>query len=285
MILIADSGSTKTDWRLVDEKKNIHQFHTLGFNPYFQSTSDISKELSENLIPSINKVENFSSNILEVHFYGAGCSSPAKCDTVKAAIEENLKGAKINVHHDLLAAARAVCGHKPGIAAILGTGSNSCYYDGRKVVENVFSLGYLLGDEGSGAHIGKTFLRAYLYDELPKNIKENFTQRHTLTKEEILENIYKKPMPSRYLASFSKFVFQNIKEQYFIDMVAGCFREFFDKHICKYSKHKEVPMSCIGSVGFYYSNILKNVAAEKGVIMDKIIETPIAGLTLFHLGE
>jgi glucosamine kinase len=287
MILIADSGSTKTDWRLIDGDKKIHQFRTLGFNPYFQGSQDISKEISENLLPEIRSISGLFHKIkdINIHFYGAGCSSESKCSIVKEAIRENFRDAEINIHHDLLAASRALCGKNEGIVAILGTGSNSCYYDGNDVAENVYSIGFILGDEGSGANIGKTFITAYLYNEVPAVIAKKFDFKFKLGKEEILENIYKSSMPSRYLAGFSKFVFQNIKEPYMVDLVAGCFRQFFEKHICKYPKHTEIPMSCVGSVGFYYSNILKSVAAEKGVMIGKILETPIAGLALYHLGE
>jgi glucosamine kinase len=287
MILIADSGSTKTDWRLIDNDKKIHQFSTLGFNPYFQSTEDISKELREKLLPAIQGAitPKFTDPKPEVHFYGAGCSSETKCKIVHDAIIVNFPGAQVHVEHDLLGAARAVCGREAGIAAILGTGSNSCYYDGNDIVENVDSLGFILGDEGSGAYIGKKFVQDYLNKEMPAAISQRFFERFGLKKEDILDAIYKKPMPNRFLASFSKFIYQNLKEQYIIDLVANAFRDFFDKHICKYPKHREVQFHCVGSVGFYYSNILRAVAQEKGVAPGRIIETPIAGLTLYHLGE
>lgn len=287
MILIADSGSTKTDWRLIDAERNIHQFRTLGFNPYFQGTEDISKEIRQNLVPFIKSVSSLAGSInnLNIHFYGAGCSTENKCSIVHQAIQENFKGAEVNIHHDLLAASRALCGKNEGIVAILGTGSNSCYYDGNDVVENVYSIGFILGDEGSGADIGKTFIKAYLYNEVPEEIAKRFDHRFKIGKEEILEGVYKNSMPSRYLASFSRFVYQNIKEPFMIQLVSGCFREFFDKHICKYSKHTEIPMNCVGSVGFYYNSILKAVAEEKRVRIGKILETPIAGLALYHLDE
>jgi N-acetylglucosamine kinase-like BadF-type ATPase len=285
MILIADSGSTKTDWRLVDENKKIHQFSTAGFNPLFQSTEIISKELREVLLPQFATANVEASKPMQVFYYGASCSSEERNKTVRDAIAQSFPKAEIEVDHDLLGAARALCGHEAGIAVILGTGSNSCYYDGKEIVENVPSLGYILGDEGSGAHIGKTFITAYLYKEMPEDLSQRFSERFKITKEDVLEAVYKKPMPSRFLASFSKFIYQNLKEQYVVDLVAGCFRQFFDKQACKYEKHNEVQMHSVGSVGFYYSNILRAVAVEKGVNVGRIIETPIAGLTLYHAGE
>lgn len=283
MILIADSGSTKTDWRLIDDEKKIHQFATQGLNPYFQSKEEIADILRSELIPQFkSEISNLKS---QIYFYGAGCEADSKKELIREALLLVFPQSVIEVNSDMIGAARAMCGSNPGIAAILGTGSNTCYYDGTKSVENVASLGFILGDEGSGAHIGKTFIQAYLNKEMPEELSKRFYERFKLSLSDILDAVYKKPMPNRFLASFSKFIYQNLKEQFVIDLVANCFEQFFDKHICKYKKHKEVKLSCVGSVAFYYSNILRAVATKKGVNIDKIIETPIAGLTLYHLGE
>ncbi len=283
MILIADSGSTKTDWRLIDEKKQIHQFSSQGINPYFQTIEQISEILKTELLPQLNfQTLNLE---LEIFFYGAGCRVDDKKAIVSAALSAHFPVARIGVHTDLLGAARSLCGSQPGIAAILGTGANTCFYDGEKIVENRTSAGFILGDEGSGAHIGKTFVQAYLNDELPAALAERFYERFKMSKDDIIDSVYRKPMPNRFLASFSKFIYQNLKEQYIIDLVAGCFEQFFDKHICKYQQHKDVKLSCTGSVAFYYSNILRAVAGKKNVNIDTILETPIAGLTLFHLED
>lgn len=283
MILIADSGSTKTDWRLIDDEKKIHQFATQGLNPYFQTTTEISEILKSELLPQLQSQISYLKS--QIYFYGAGCEADSKKELIREALLLVFPNAVIEVNSDMIGAARAMCGSEPGIAAILGTGSNTCYYDGAKSVENVASLGFILGDEGSGAHIGKTFIQAYLNKEMPEDLSKRFYERFKLSLSDILDGVYKKPMPNRFLASFSKFIYQNLKEQFVIDLVADCFEQFFDKHICKYAKHKEVKLSCVGSVAFYYSNILRAVAIKKGVNIDKIIETPIAGLTLYHLGE
>lgn len=279
MILIADSGSTKTDWRLIDENKQIQQFSTQGINPYFNTTKQILTVLKSELS------SNIQHPISNIFFYGAGCRVEDKKKIVELALSEVFPKSKIEIHTDLLGAARSLCGKNAGIAAILGTGANTCYYDGSKIVENRTSAGFILGDEGSGAHIGKTFVQAFLNDEMPKDIADRFVARFKLSKDDIIDAVYRQPMPNRFLASFSKFIYQNLKEQYILDLVAGCFNQFFDKHICKYEKHKEVKLSCTGSVAFYYSNALRAVALEKGVSIDTITETPIAGLTLYHLGE
>lgn len=288
MILIADSGSTKTDWRLIDENKKIHQFATTGINPYFQSSEQIAEMLRKELIPQLkSEIWNLDSDSYrdEIFFYGAGCGAESKKEIVNEALQKIFPEAEITIETDMLGAARSLCGRNAGIAAILGTGANTCYYDGEIIAENKASLGFVLGDEGSGAHIGKTFIQAYLNKEMPEVIANRFFERFKLSKDEILDFVYKQPLPNKFLASFSKFIYQNLKEQYIVDLVADCFNQFFEKHICKYEKHKEVKLSCTGSVAFYYSNILRAVASNKGVNIDTIIESPIAGLTLYHLGE
>lgn len=282
MILIADSGSTKTDWRLIDKNKEIHQFHTVGMNPYFVGSDQIAQTVREGVYASHSEWKG----ALEIFFYGAGCSTDDKRAVVSAGLKTVFPDAKIEVTHDIVAAARATCGHAPGIAAILGTGSNSCYYNGKQIVESVISPGYIFGDEGSGGQIGRALLTDYLYDELPEDLTKHFEHRFPeATREAILDAVYKQPRPNRFLASFSKFVYQNISNEYCVKLVIKCFDQFFDRHICKYEKHQEVPLHVVGSVGYYYSKLLQSVAENKGVSMGKILETPIAGLTLYHLGE
>lgn len=280
MILIADSGSTKTDWRLIDNNKKIHQYRTTGFNPFLQDTKQISEDLRRELVPKID-----TNKIKRIYFYGAGCSSSERVNIVAKAIKENFPRAAVDVEHDLLAAARALCGHNKGIAAILGTGSNSCYYDGNKIARNVGSLGFILGDEGSGAHLGKQLIRHYLYKELPSDLNQAFDNNYKLTRDEILESVYKNPLPNKFLASFSKFIKQNIKHPFANNLVYKSFELFFDKHICKYPERKKVNMHCVGSIGYFFADILQKVAMDKKVSTGIIIESPIAGLTLFHLEE
>ncbi len=280
MILIADSGSTKTDWRLIDDNKKIYQFRTGGMNPYFMSSEGITEIIRRELLPEMN-----SGEIKEIYFYGAGCSSEEKCNVVANGIHALFSTAAIEIHHDMLAACRAHCGREKGIVAILGTGSNSCLYDGEKIVSQVPSLGFILGDEGSGTHIGKKLLRALFYGELSDDLVKKFEERFHLSKDDVLENVYKKPLPNQFLASFMHFVFQNRSEIIFSKMVHESFAEFFNRHICKYNDYGAYQFHCTGSVGFYFTDLLRQVAAEKGVSIGKITESPIAGLTLYHLGE
>ncbi|MBN4065919.1 N-acetylglucosamine kinase [Candidatus Amoebophilus asiaticus] len=280
MILIADSGSTKTDWRLIDEKDEIHQFKTNGLNPYIQSEEDIADSVKGELGGKVD-----SAKIEQVYFYGAGCSTEKLRAVIENVLNSNFPGAKIKVEHDLLGAARALFNKEAGIAAILGTGANSCVYDGEKIIEHIPATGYVLGDEGSGADIGKSFLKAFIQNGLPEKLKNKFIEKFDLDTSSILENVYRKDLPNRFLASFSHFLFQNINDQYVVDLISNRFSVFFDSYICKYSKYKERTMCCVGSVGYYFSNILRGVALEKDINLHRIIETPIAGLTLYHVNK
>lgn len=283
MILIADSGSTKTHWRLIDDQGKIHQCSTQGINPYFHSPADITKIMDEELF--LQPGLNILTAGMQLFFYGAGCRAEDKQQLVKLALASRFPDAEIHVHTDLLGAARAVCGHQPGIAAILGTGASTCLYDGEQILESRTSGGFILGDEGSGAHIGKTFIQAFMNDELPPQLAQRFSDRFGLSKDDIIDAVYRKPLPNRFLASFSKFIYQNLKEQFIIDLVSNCFCGFFEKQVCRYDRYKELKLSCAGSVAFYYSNILRSVAEDHGVSIDTIVEAPVAGLTLYHLEE
>lgn len=278
LTIIADSGSTKTDWVLVDKNEVLLNIKTSGFNPYFQTKEQITNEINLNLKPSI---QNYLSGNENVHYYGAGCSNSVNSKIVAEAVSAALDLKNIEINHDLLAAARALCGNEQGIACILGTGSNSCLYDGNKVLENVPSVGYMFGDDGSGAHIGKTFIQAYFDNVVPEKLKSAFEQAG-FHREEILDNIYKKPMPSKYLASISKFLAPYSRAPYVKQLIKNCFMSFFDKQIGKYTNSRDYIVHSVGSVGFFYKDILFEVTNEKGYKMGKIIKSPIEGLIEYH---
>lgn len=281
LTLIADSGSTKTDWIIIDSNSVIANFKTIGFNPYFQTTEQIYDELILNLKPYLNE---YVKEIATLYYYGAGCSNEINCKIVSEGIRTAFDFENIIVGHDLMAAARALCGNSPGIACILGTGSNSCLYNGKEVVENVPSYGYLFGDDGSGAHIGKSLIQAYFNNELPLKIKAAF-EKKGFHREEILDNVYKKSMPSRYLASVSNFVAENIRDAYVRKLVKNCFIGFFHKQISKYTDSRSYTVNTVGSIAYYYKDILAEVADEEGYKMGKIIQSPIEGLIQFHQEE
>lgn len=279
MILIVDTGATTSNWRAISQTGEISQFQTAGFNPTYQPIEQLEAEIVK------SDLIKYQTKIKHLFYYGAGCGSAEKRALTKEALTELFPEAEIQVKDDMIAAARALCGHEAGIACILGTGANSCFYDGDKRVDHVASLGYVLGDEGSGAYLGKVLLADYLRNDLPDILTERFNKRFNLSLEEVLERVYHQDLPGRYMAGFSKFVFQNIKEPYAYKLVYDAFSLFFDKNILKYPQAQSVPVHFSGSVGFYFGNILRQVGNDKGVVVKNIIESPIAGLTLYHKNQ
>jgi N-acetylglucosamine kinase-like BadF-type ATPase len=277
MILIADSGSSKTDWRLLGPDGSVAQAKTVGFNPYFQDADMIYEELEKTLLPQLA-----STDISEVYYYGAGCSTDTTRGVVRSAVHTAFPGAHIDVNHDLLAAARALCGHQPGIACILGTGVNSCLYDGEKIVTGRPSLGFWLGDEGSGGYMGKTLIQQYFHEDMPEDLRQKFEKRYKPVLGTVLENAYKKPFPNSYFASFSKFLFDNISHPYAFRLVYDGFSLFFDRYVLKYPDAASYKVHFVGSVAFYYNTVVRRAAGDKGLTVGHIMESPIAGLTLYH---
>ena len=277
MILIADGGSTKTDWRLIKEGREYKQIQTSGFNPYLVGSDEIEEILWKELQPYID-----TNGVSAVYYYGAGCSTPVKNMLVESAFEKVFINARLYVSHDLLAAAHALCGDEEGIAAILGTGSNSCYYDGKDIIDGIFSLGYFFGDEGSGAYLGKQLLTAYLHKELPEYIEQKFIEKYPMSRESMLDAVYTKPAPSRFLASFSNFINDNRNHPYIYNLITEAFRSFYKYQVCCYAKHKDVPVHFVGSVAYHYRDILSDVGREFGITTGKFIKAPIDGLVEYH---
>ncbi|MDN3668777.1 N-acetylglucosamine kinase [Echinicola jeungdonensis] len=276
MILIADSGASKTDWRVIDAKGQISQYRGLGFNPYYQDQEDITRSLQEDFF------HQSEEGIKSVYYYGAGCSNIKNKILVKEALQKQFKKAVIFVEHDLLAAARSTCGHEAGIACILGTGSNSCDYNGKDIINSRPSPGFILGDEGGGAYIGKQFLKDFIYEEMPAHISEKVKEHYALDYTQILENVYQKPFPGRYMASFCRFITQHKADPYCYNLVYQAFKDFFAKHVQKYPNHTQKKVNFVGSIAHYNSDILRKAAADLDIHANIIIESPIAGLTLFH---
>lgn len=277
MRLIADSGSTSTDWHLINSEGKIEEYHSIGLNPYFLSKSDIEKAVRDELLSAFD-----ANEVDEVFFYGAGCSSNEKCDQVRDALSSVFTSANIEVNHDLLGAARAALGKSEGIVAILGTGSNSALYDGQKVVENIPSLGYVLGDEGSGAHMGKKLLKAHLSGKLDSTISEKLKSEYNLSRESVLDAIYTQARPNTYLASFAKFISEN-RENSQVDGIARTpINNFFERHICHYSGFENQTLGFVGSIAHYFSDIIRDISAEKGIELGKIVVKPIVELVEYH---
>lgn len=280
MILIADGGSTKTDWRLLRDGQEYKQVQTTGFNPYLVSSLEIEEILWKELQPYID-----NKNVSKIYYYGAGCSTATKNQSVESAFEKVFANARISIDHDLLGAARALCGKEAGIAAILGTGSNSCLYDGNKITDHIFSLGYFFGDEGSGAFMGKQLISAYLHNELPADLADKLAAQYTKSKESILDAVYNKPAPSRFLASFSTFIKENRNHPYILEIILNNFRQFYKYQVLCYPNYKDVPVNFTGSVAFHYQDLLHQVGSEFGAVTGRIIQAPIDGLVGYHIGE
>jgi len=277
MILIADSGSTKADWKILYASGEISEQHTRGFNPFIQNSEAIESGLMEDFDDSLEK-----SKVEVVYYYGAGCSDDDRNSIVEVALKKIFPNAKITVNHDLLASARAVCGTEAGVACILGTGSNSALYDGIEIIDNVKNMGFLVGDEGSGSHIGKELLRGYFYREMPKDILADFDQTYPEGQRGILDKIYDNPKPNVYLASFSKFLSNHQGHPYIQHLVFKSFDEFIRRHVLKYDGCQSLKIHFVGSVAFYFKNILEIVLASYDLELGNVIKKPIDRLVEFH---
>jgi len=279
MIIIADGGSTKTNWCLLTQDGKKVYFNTEGYNPYFSSIAYIVNSLHESL-PTDLEIDK----ITEVNYYGAGCSTEEKRNQVKEAMSAVFKNAAVYVGHDLLAAARALLGTNAGFAAILGTGTNTCLYDGKDIINNIDSGAYILGDEGSGCYIGKKLLADYLRGYMPEAVRQNFWDTYHLTPDDVNEEVYTKPLANRFCAGFSKFVYDNnVHIEYSRNLVKTSFEDFFRNLVTHYPDYKKYTFNCIGSVGYNFRNVLEEVATENGMVVGNIIRSPIDNLVKYHM--
>lgn len=277
MLLIADSGSTKADWAWVAEDGESTYVHTKGFNPVVHPKDLLHEEVSKltaDLLPGLKPEE--------VHYYGAGCWDHTRKLVISSTLEAAYPGAKVIVMHDLLGAARAACGNEAGIACILGTGSNTCLYDGQDVIDNVTNLGFMLGDEGSGSHLGKAFLRAYFYRELDAGLNDAFEEWTAIDKSAILDNVYGTDLPNTYLAGFTRFMGEHKSHPLVQRIVFDSFAEFLDRHVRKYRGHLGVPVNFIGSIAFHFKEILLAAMHERDLRVGSFIHKPIESLASFH---
>jgi N-acetylglucosamine kinase-like BadF-type ATPase len=281
MIIIADGGSTKTNWCLIDNTGKKIYYNTEGYNPYFVSSEYIVSSLKKGLPNDLP-----FDQITEVNYYGAGVHNQEKAEIVKTAIKEFFKNAKIFVGHDLLAAARALLGTETGFAAILGTGTNTCIYDGNDVGFNIDSAAYILGDEGSGCYIGKKLLTDYVRGYMPEEVRKVFWETYKLTPDEVMDNVYTKPLANRFCASFSKFVYDNnVNIEYSRNIVKTSFVDFFTNLVSHYPNYKTYSFNCIGSVGYNFRNVLEETAEEFGMKVGRILRSPIDDLVKFHMNK
>lgn len=272
--MLADSGSTKCDWKLLDDNKNVvGSYTTIGYNPFFHSVTEIFESLK-----SYEDLSAVAPEVSRIYFFGAGSSNVKRKEVVYTAMQLFFRHAETHIEHDLLGAAWATCEDQPGIACILGTGSNAGYYDGKELHDDVHALGYILGDEGSGSYLGKKLLAEFLYGKLPPQMSEKLKEQFHLTKEEIFDNVYRKPRPNVYLASFGRFLSDN-KDHYYINrLVRQGLLEFVDIHVCRFPNYQQVPVHFVGSIAHFFQDILKEVCDTKRITIGKVMKQPVDGL-------
>ena len=277
MKLIIDCGSTKSDWVIINDKNIVISFQTEGFNPNYTDKKYISSIILNNTI-----YNPYIQEITEVFFYGSGCGKEENCALIKDILASVFTNAKIDVTHDMLAACHALLGNKNGIACILGTGSNSCFYNGNEITEKSISLGYIIGDEGSANHIGKKIVHDYFYKIMPDDLSVKFESEYSINISDFIENIYHKNQVSRYLAEFSKFAYANKEHDYIKNLCSKCFDEFIEYFILKFKPTSNTEIGFVGSIAYYFQDILSERLEDKGLNISRIVKNPIEGLIDYY---
>lgn len=279
MILIADSGSTKCDWALIDrEGKRLGNFETMGLNPYFHNETVV-----ENSIRGNAPLALYAGKVKEIYFYGAGSSTDIMCAIIKNGLKKVFVNAKIMVDHDLVGCAYATYDGENCISCILGTGSNSCSFDGKEIHEEVPSLAYILGDEASGSYFGKILLREYFYRKLPADLKDAFEKTFSISKDEFISRVYREPNANVFLASFTRFIGEHAHHPHVINWVVRGMREFIDIHVKCFDNWENQPVHFVGSISHYFKHCLEIAAQQEGIRLGRVIKKPIDGLVEYHV--
>jgi glucosamine kinase len=281
MMLVVDSGSTKADWAFVGSDGKVVPVHTMGLNPYFHGPDRVEAELTKKEFTDLIPLDQ----VRIVHFYGAGCPDEHFCSIMRRGLERVFRRARIEVEHDLLGAARATCGREPGIAGILGTGSNSCRYDGTRVIDNITALGHVLGDDGGGVHLGRLALRAWYYRELPPDLEREFNLAWPEGKDAVLHRIYGGEGQNVQIASFAQFVIRHREHSFARALIDLALREFAVRQLKKYEGWQTTPVNLVGSIAELLSKEVREVFASEGLRTGRIIRKPIDSLVEFHLSE
>jgi N-acetylglucosamine kinase-like BadF-type ATPase len=279
MILVADSGSTKTIWKCTDGAGKVKTAHTAGINPYYNNTDEVSKEIGD------ARSQLSGMHIEEIYFYGAGCSTDKQKAIIIEALKRQFEAETISVNTDLLGAARALFQRDSGIVCILGTGSGSCIYDGENILKSIPSLGFILGDEGSGAFLGKQFIRDFLREEMPADLLKTIYEEIGIDKEEVLKHVNQDAMPSKYLAGFSKYIHEFLDHKYMHDLVYYSFEKFVQEYVIRYDGYRRYKTGFIGSISLIYEKILREVLDNYQLELGKIEANPIEGLIEYHLSQ
>lgn len=276
--LIADAGSTTVEWSLISSEGNVvKSMSTVGINALLADADTINSTFNE-----VKDSLPHDFAIDEIHYYGAGCATDLICNKIRESLQSSWKEADSHVSSDLLGAARALFGSAKGIACILGTGSNSCFYDGDKIMAQIPSLGFVLGDEGSGAALGKRLISDAFKEQLPENIREAFLEEYRLTLPEILDKVYKTPAPNRFLASFVPFLHKNLWNPYIFSLVLKELTKFVKRNVAMYKGAHSVDVCFTGSVAFNFERVLREAVASQGYRVSKISKSPMEGLIAFH---
>ncbi|NCT94972.1 MAG: N-acetylglucosamine kinase [Chitinophagaceae bacterium] len=275
--LIADSGATKCEWCVTENGRKKKKIITQGISPYFLTGDEIVALLQKELLPKLRNIK-----IDEIYFYGTGLSNPNNLKSVKGVFKKLFPATKTEVQNDLLAAARALCGHEKGIACILGTGSNSCFFNGKKIVKNSPGLGYVLGDEGSGAYLGKKVVQYYLYQTFDEELMARFEKRFLTNRMEILERVYKQPLANRYLASFAIFLAENRGHYMIENIIEDGLNDFYFTHLYKYRESWTLPIHFVGSIAYGFRDVLKDLCNTYELELGKVLKAPMDGLTAYH---
>lgn len=279
MILVADSGSTKTEWKIIKDGVSQESLFSSGINPFFLSSEEIYLLLQK----EVSGISGYSFKI--IFFYGTGCNSEAKNNTVKEALRRFFSAGDIFISTDLLGAARSLCQNDPGIACIMGTGSNSCYYDGSRIISNVSPLGYILGDEGGGAVIGRKIVSAVLKKQVPKMVSDLFFETYKITPAEILESVYMKPFPNRFLGQFAKFISANIHIPELQEIVTTSFEEFIIRNILQYPESDSLSVHFTGSIAVHFRSYLEESLIKYNLKPGIFTLSPMANLITYHINN
>ncbi len=277
--LIADSGSTKAEWRLVENGRRKKSIITQGISPYFLTATQIEDLLRKELLPKLKAAAPEAC-----WYYGTGCSNPAHVKMLTKVLRRLLPGTAVHVNHDLMGAARALCGRQPGVACILGTGSNSCFYNGKRIVKNSPGLGFILGDEGSGAYLGRKVVQHYLYNTFDPDLMDRFQAKYNTSAPVILEAVYKGPLPNRYLAAYTGFLVENRGHYMIENIIEDSFNDFFFNHLYKYKESWTHPIHFIGSVAYGFRDVLKEMCGNYELQLGRVLQHPLDGLLEYHAG-
>lgn len=278
MILIADSGSTKTAWCLISGNQRVKDITTKGINPFYQTEEEIEAELKNTLCQEIGGENKINS----VYFYGAGCADSQINNKLAKTLQQVLKSDKAEVSSDMLGAARGIFKHQKGIACIMGTGSNSAYYDGNEIVKSIPAGGFIIGDEGSGAVLGKTLIADYIKNQMPENILAEFKKFYNGTYLDVVNHVYKQPFPNRWLANFTKFMYEKREDDYIHNMIVNSFTLFFNRNITQFDSWKDMEVGFVGSIAYYFEKELKEAAQKCEITVSEIYQNPIEGLIEYH---